>query len=234
MDNGRERENILISGVKKAYGGREALNIERFALEPGKRYALLGANGAGKSTFLGILAGLLQPDEGSVRYNFEYRPADIGYLPQKPYPFALKVEKSVLLGIPGAQRSAGLAGEALSRVGLSGFENQRGDRLSGGEAQRVAIARMLLRPRRLLLLDEPCAAADIAATEIIEAAITEFCGRTGCTLVFSTHSPAQALRLADKAVFLHNGRIGESGDAKKVVTGPSNENAKAFLRSWAI
>jgi ABC-type Mn2+/Zn2+ transport system ATPase subunit len=226
---------IRLSGIKKTYHEREVLLIDDFIFEHGARYAILGANGAGKSTLLRILAGTLPTDEGKIEYHADYGRQDIAYMPQKPYPFAMRVEKSVLIDASRMERRDGvLAAEALARVGMTGFEKQRGDRLSGGEAQRVALARMILRPRKLLLLDEPSSATDVAGTQLIEKAILEFCTRTGCTLVFSTHSPAQAIRLAGKAVFLDGGRIQEAGDVKKVVTAPSSESAKAFLHNWTI
>lgn len=227
--------NIRLSGIKKIYGGREVLNIERFEFKTGMRYALLGANGAGKSTLLRILAGLLMPDEGKMENSICLEKQDAAYLPQKPYNFALKVEKSILLGASKAEREDTKHIEkVLELVGMKGFEKQREDKLSGGEAQRIALARILIRPRKLLLLDEPSSATDIAGMKLIENAITDFCKQTGSTLIFSSHSPAQAVHLADTAIFLHRGNIEEFGDAKKVVTEPSGENAKAFLSTWLI
>jgi ABC-type Mn2+/Zn2+ transport system ATPase subunit len=233
MDN--SKNYIRLSGLKKIYHEREVLCIDDFIFEHGFRYAILGANGAGKSTLLRILAGLLPVDAGKIDYSEDYSGKDIAYMPQKPYPFAMRVEKSVLIDASRAERRDGsLAKEALARVGMAGFEKQRGDRLSGGEAQRVALARTILRPRKLLLLDEPSSVTDIAGTGLIETAILKFCKMTGCTLIFATHSPAQALRLAERAIFLDSGRIQEAGDVKTVITRPSSESAKAFLHNWVI
>lgn len=224
---------IELLGVKKSYGGRTVLDIEAFCFEQEKRYALLGANGSGKSTLLRILAGLLPSDEGEVRRGGYLEKSDVAFLPQKPYAFALPVEKSVLIGAEYSQKQDfKLALRALELVGMHDFRKEREDKLSGGEAQRVALARVLLQPRKLLLLDEPTSATDIMGVEVIETALKEFCDAARCTLIVATHSPAQAMRLADVVIIMDAGRIVEYGDAKSVLLSPSNDRAQAFLRNW--
>ncbi len=224
---------IELRGIKKYYSGRMVLGIDSFSFEQGKRYALLGANGTGKSTLLRILAGLLTADEGDIVRDGHFEKKDIAYMPQKPYAFALPVEKSVLIGAEHPQaQDFRLALRALERVGMQDFQKEREDKLSGGEAQRVALARVLLQPRKLLLLDEPTSATDIMGVEMIEEALKEFCDAARSTLVVATHSPAQAMRLADVVLFMDAGKIVEYGDAKSVLLSPANERAQAFLRNW--
>ena len=226
---------VELTGVSKFFGGREVLRIDAFRFERGVRYALLGANGSGKSTLLRILAGHLKIDQGEVRHAEPYASHDIAYLPQNPYAFALPVEKSVLIGAEnGKPRNRKLALEALDRVGMRAYANARENRLSGGEAQRVALARVMIQKRKLLLLDEPTSATDLEGIELLESALEDFFETTKCTMMIATHSPAQAIRLADQAIILDGGRIIEHGDVKTVIHSPSTERARAFLRNWKV
>jgi ABC-type sulfate/molybdate transport systems ATPase subunit len=100
--------------------------------------------------------------------------------------------------------------------------------------QRMALARVLARPRKLLLLDEPTASADIAAIERIERAVLDYVEKTGCTLVFSSHAPSQAMRLSERVLVLDGGKIGELGETAQVLQHPQTESARAFLKSWQL
>ena len=219
--------------VQKRYGARVALDIQQLTIEPGERLAVIGTNGSGKSTLLRLLAGVLAPDTGTVQIaNFSR--GDIGYLPQHPYAFDLSVQKNVELALAGEADKAKIAQAALERVGLLHLAKARANRLSGGETQRMALARVLATPRKLLLLDEPTACVDIAAIELIERAILDYVAQTGCTLVFSSHAPSQAMRLSTRVLALDGGRIGELGDTAQVLQNPLAENTRAFLKSWRL
>jgi len=98
----------------------------------------------------------------------------------------------------------------------------------------MAFARMIAKPRRLLLLDEPTSSTDIKGTDLIEATLLNYLQANGCTLIFSTHSPAQALRLAEEVIFLDQGRIVEQGPAESVLENPQNERTQLFLAHWRI
>ncbi len=224
---------IELRGVKKYYGERLALDVPALTLETGGRYALIGPNGSGKTTLLRILAGTLKPDTGTIAFG-GVKKSEIGYMPQKPYAFDLSVLKNVMLPLrsePDAKRKALLA---LERVGLSHLKSARGSRLSGGEAQRMALARLIVKPHALLLLDEPTASADISANDSMERALLDYAKETGCTLVFSSHAPSQALRLGTRVVALADGRIGETGPAADVLKAPQAGSTKAFLAHWRI
>lgn len=224
---------IEMVNVQKRYGARVALDIQELTIEPGERLAVIGPNGSGKSTLLRLLAGVLAPDTGTVQTgNFSL--GDIGYLPQHPYAFDLSVQKNVELALAGEADKAKIAQAALERVGLLHLAKARANRLSGGETQRMALARVLAKPRKLLLLDEPTASADIAAIEQIERAILDYVAQTGCTLVFSSHAPSQAMRLSIRVLALDGGRIGELGDTAQVLQNPLAENTRAFLKSWRL
>lgn len=223
---------IELNGIVKRYGERTVLDIPRFVFESGRRYALLGANGSGKSTLLRILAGVLRPDAGTVSSDIPAK--ETGYLPQTPYAFDMTVERNVLLALDGEKDKKQLADAALARVGLAGLRGARGNRLSGGETQRMMLARMIAKPRRLLLFDEPTSATDISAEEQIERELLKYTADCGATLIFSSHEPGQALRLATDVLLLNSGGIAEYGAADEVLHSPKSEAAIKFLQHWRI
>ena len=224
---------IELLGIQKSYGERLALDIPAFRFEDGGRYALIGPNGSGKTTLLRILAGTLRQDAGTIQYG-DVKSNEIGYLPQKPYAFDRSVLENVLLALEPGAESKKSAFAALERVGLCHLAKARGNRLSGGETQRMALARLIAKPRRVLLLDEPTASADIQANDQAERALLEYAEETGCTLIFSSHAPSQAMRLGQSALALEGGRIGEFGSAKQVLQNPQQESTREFLRHWKI
>ncbi|MDO4573222.1 MAG: ABC transporter ATP-binding protein [Clostridia bacterium] len=220
---------IRVRGLKKRYGGRVVLDIAALDIGAGERVALLGPNGSGKSTLLKLLAGVLRPDEGELSVA-----AEACYLPQTPYAFDCSVRRNVLLALHGLPRAEAEAEamRALSLVGLETLAEARGNRLSGGETQRMALARVLARPHALLLLDEPTSAADLAAGGAIEAALADYLDARGAALLFSTHAPAQARRLAERVLLLHEGRVAEDGAPEAVLNAPETPEAAAFLKHW--
>ncbi len=224
---------IEITGLKKFYAERCVLNIPALTVASGERLALIGPNGCGKSTLLRLLAGTLKPDEGALS-NGDLARGTIGYLPQKPYAFDMSVLKNVMLALAGESEASQLAMQALERVGLAHLYKARGNRLSGGETQRMALARVLAKPRALLLLDEPTASADILAIDQMERALETYLEQTGCTLVFSSHAPSQALRMSGRVLALDSGLIGELGETQQVLRNPQAKSTRAFLKHWKI
>ncbi|MEN6595476.1 MAG: ATP-binding cassette domain-containing protein [Clostridiaceae bacterium] len=224
---------IELIGIKKYYESRLALDVPAFSFSPGARYALVGPNGSGKTTLLRILAGTLKQDEGTVNYGGAAW-GEIGYLPQKPYAFDRSVLNNVLLGLQNEPNAKALALDALERVGIVHLCKARGNRLSGGETQRMALARLIAKPRKALLLDEPTSSADILANDQMERAVLDYAMETGCTLIFSSHAPSQAMRLGEFVLALDGGKIGEFGSAEEVLQNPKQESTQAFLRHWKI
>lgn len=224
---------IQLTNVEKRYGIKIALTIPELTIEQGERVALIGANGSGKSTLIRLLAGAIKPDAGVIQAGGLAR-GEIGYLPQHPFAFDLTVLQNVSLALEGGRERSKKAREALERVGLAHLANERANRLSGGETQRMALARVLAKPRKLLLLDEPTASADIQAIELIERAILEYVEKTSCTLVFSSHAPSQAMRLSTRVLALDSGRICEQGEAGDVLRAPQAESTRAFLSNWRL
>jgi tungstate transport system ATP-binding protein len=222
---------ISLHNVTKRYAGRTILDVPQLSFEEGKRYALIGVNGSGKSTLLRLLAGTLKPDSGQI----EGVPlADMGYMPQSPYAFSFSVRKNVEIALQKAVQPAESALAALETVGLSALAQARGDKLSGGETQRMAFARMIARPRTLLLLDEPTSSMDIKGTDRIENNLLRYAADNGCTVILSTHSPAQALRLAQEVVYLDQGKIVEQGSVEQVINNPRIDSTRLFLQHWRL
>ena len=143
---------MKIPALQKQYDGRMVLDTPELTLEKGKLYALLGANGSGKSTFARILAGIISSD------NHRRLPENcrVGYLPQKGYAFRTTVLKNILLGNGDEKK----AQELIRDFSLEDLKRQQARSLSGGEIQRMCLARILMKTYDLLILDEPTSAMD--------------------------------------------------------------------------
>ena len=209
-----------IEKLKKAYDGRSVLNLDHLALEERKIIGLLGPNGAGKTTLLEILAFLLPPSNGSVRYKgrlVDYRSTDqvklrqeVVLVQQQPILFSTSVSKNVefplkLRKFPRGEREK-IVRELLVLVGMEEFRDYRANRLSGGETQRVAIAQALACSPGVILLDEPTASVDVENQIAIEHIIRKINHEKGISVIFTTHDRIQASRVADEMVFLFDGK----------------------------
>ena len=225
---------IKISQITKSYNGRCVLDIPEFVFEQGGKYALIGANGSGKSTLLKILAATLQPDSGSIEYQPQQLKEQMGYMPQKPYIYDFSVLKNILIAFNHSEPNQEKAISALQRVGMEDFASARGSRLSGGESQRVAFARMLVEPHPLLLLDEPTSAMDLNASDQVEQELMAYCAAHQTTLIFATHSLAQAQRVADILLLMDHGHLAETGTAQELIHRPQTQEARDFLRNWKV
>ena len=231
---------LVVDSLHKSYGQRVVLDVDSLRLESGLAYALVGPNGSGKSTFIKVLSGVVDQTSGFVDVEGDVaRDAlAVGYMPQKSYVFGFSVFKNVALALDAKGFSKDEVSrrvrEALEAVGMSSFAQERGSGLSGGEAQRVALARMLVQDLDVLLLDEPTASMDIAGTLLVEEALARYRERTGCLLVVATHAPSQAHRMAERAVMLSGGRVVERGETDRVLSCPTSEEGRAFLSYWAV
>ena len=222
---------IILQRITKKAGGRLILDIPKLEFQEGRRYALIGENGSGKTTLLRVMAGILAPDSGKLS---GLPLPGMGYLPQVPYGFGFSVRRNVEMALQGEKDAPKHAMAAIKAVGLTSLADARGHKLSGGETQRMALARLVAKVRPLLLLDEPTSATDIRGMDLVEALLLRYARQTGCTLIFSTHSPAQALRLAKEVIFLEHGRVVEQGPAARVLKIPQSEATKLFLQHWRI
>lgn len=203
------------------------------AIEPGPPTVLIGPNGSGKTTLLRIAMGLEIPAKGAVSWGgAKSPPLRRAFMFQRPamlrrsaagnLRYALKVA-----GVPKAQHEERI-GELLSLAGLEGLEARPARHLSGGEQQRLALARALALAPAILFLDEPTASLDPASTKAVEDVIRAVASG-GIKVVMSTHDLGQARRIAGEIVLLHHGRVIESGDATELFNAPKTLEAIKFI-----
>jgi tungstate transport system ATP-binding protein len=209
-----------LKSIRRRYGSNVVLDIEDLTIVAGRLYTLIGANGAGKSTLLNILAFLSPPTSGEIFYSgkrvdWNHGPMQecrrkVTLLHQSPYLFGGTVCDNVAFGlkargIPEEERRP-IVENALDTVGLQRFGGRKARELSGGETQRVAMARALSLKPEVLLLDEPLANIDRETTGLLEAVIASLPAQ-GTTVVMTTHNPDHPGRLNGDSIFLERGRI---------------------------
>lgn len=187
-----------------------------FAIPKAARVAVIGPSGAGKSTLLSVISGFFQPESGRIRWDGEditevapgLRPLSILFQDQNLFPH-LTVSQNVGLGLRPDLRltpsDRARVAEALARTGLDGLGDRRPGTLSGGQQGRVALARVLLRARPLMLLDEPFAALGPALKDEMLDLVAEIAAETGATVMMVSHDPADALSFAWLTVLVANG-----------------------------
>jgi putative ABC transport system ATP-binding protein len=204
-------------------------------LAAGRVTAVVGPSGSGKSTLLRVLNRMEEPVDGEVLlHGAPLRSLDVldlrrrvGLLLQRPVPFAGTVLDNLRAGAPGVDRDAAAA--LLERAGLpAAFVDRDAHGLSGGEAQRMCLARALAVGPEVLLMDEPTSALDRFAASAVEATIDRL-RADGVSVVVVSHDLRQARRVADDAVVVVAGRVAESGPASAVLHDPVDERARAFV-----
>ena len=221
---------LMAEGLGLSAGGHVLLAGVSAAFEPGAIHGVVGPNGAGKTTLLRLLALLERPTQGRVLVGGEDAttrwPDCLGLrrrlalVQQRPALFRCSVFDNVAAGLRfrgvrgGELRQAAL--EALGLVELNGFERRWPGSLSGGEAQKVALARAVATRPEVLLLDEPTASLDPASCALIEAKVSLLAAQ-GVTIVWVTHSLAQAARLSARLYVICEGRLIESGPTPEVL-----------------
>jgi tungstate transport system ATP-binding protein len=214
-------------------GAREVLSHVSFRLEPGLRTVVLGPNGAGKTSLLRALHGLVPAAAGTITWGGAPRPRGAEAMVfQRPVMLRrgalANVEYALAVnGVGGSERRR-RAREALERAGLASLAQRPARVLSGGEQQRLALARAwALRPR-ILYLDEPTASLDPTAAAEIEREIGAI-HAAGTRIVMTTHHLGLARRIADEILFLHDGRLVEQTPAERFFDAPRSEEARQFL-----
>lgn len=213
---------MILPAFSKTYHGVKVLDFPGLELQPGKIYAILGANGSGKSTFAKIAAGILPADQ-KCRIS-----GSVGYLPQKPYAFRMTLRKNILLTAGRPEQ----ADELMRTLSLTELKEKRADRLSGGETARMAMARLMMKRYDMVILDEPTAAMDMESTSAAEELILKYVRETGCVLILVTHSLQQARRVADEAIYFHKGRLLENGPTEYVLYHPALAETRKFLEFY--
>ena len=198
--------------------------------------ALVGPSGAGKSTLLRLLNRMEEPTSGRVLFHGRPLPEydvlslrrRVGLLLQRPTPFPGTVLDNLRVGRPQLEDTAATA--LLDRVGLgAAFLTRDAEQLSGGEAQRVCLARALAVGPEVLLLDEPTSALDAFAARVVEEVVQDLAD-DGLSIVLVSHDLRQARRLANHLVVVHTGNVVAQGPVAAVFEEPGNDDAAAFLR----
>ncbi len=219
-------------------GGERLLHDMGFRLTAGSRTVLLGPNGAGKSLILRLCHGLLTPTMGTIRWGGEVladparqrrhqamvfqRPVLLRRSVRGNVEHALKLRR---VARRGRRARAELA---LAQTGLAGLAERPARALSGGEQQRLALARAWATTPQVLFLDEPTANLDPAATRAVETLIDGF-HAAGTKIVMTTHDLAQARRMADEILFIHHGKLLERTPADRFFSAPATGEAQAFV-----
>lgn len=230
--------NILPLSVQNAIvekDGKRLLGPVNLDLGETGLTIVLGPNGAGKSTLLRLLHGLEKPSEGRLQFAAPRQEtyAKQAFVFQTPVMLRRTVLGNLIypLTAHGTMRveAKKQALTWLKSIGLEGHEHQRASQLSGGERQKLALARALIRAPQLLFLDEPCANLDGASTRDIEGLILK-ARKTGTRILMATHDLGQARRLATDVLFLNKGQIIESSPADAFFKTPQTTEAQAFLK----
>ncbi|HEU4753290.1 MAG TPA: ATP-binding cassette domain-containing protein [Armatimonadota bacterium] len=221
-----------LAGVEMARGGRTLLRVPSLEIAPGAVTAVVGPSGAGKSTLLRLLAGLETPDRGTVRAGEAPPvPGRIVMLFQRPVLFRGTVLENAAAGLRlrGRRDPLAKARPWLERLGLAEKAHRPVSTLSGGEYQRVALARALAVEPEVLLLDEPTASLDPENVRLIERLVAATRTETGMTVVWVTHNPFQAQRVADSALLLLEGEVVEHSPAAAFFGEEAQPRTRDFL-----
>ncbi len=231
---------LELRGIEQGYAGQPLLRGLSFEVQRGEIVSLLGPSGSGKTTTLRIIAGLQPLERGEVWLdgrNITARPPHRRRIVLMFQDYALFPHRTVaenvafglrMQGWPPARIEARVA-EMLRLVGLPGFGERDVASLSGGEQQRVALARSLAPEPRLLLLDEPLGALDRTLRERLLEELPRILRRVGVTTITVTHDQEEAFALADRLILLHEGRIVQSGEPQAVYDRPATLWAARFL-----
>ncbi len=232
--------DIRVDNLEQEAGEQLILNNVSQEFAPGAVNVILGPNGAGKSSFLRLLGLLDSPRRGEIYYDGlplsvmrrRERTAlrrRLGFVFQTPLLLAGTVESNLLYGprLRGLSVSSSAMKNMLEVTGLQGKESQDAQQLSGGEKQRLQLARVMLLDPDLYLLDEPTANLDPLSVKNIESAITRL-ARSGKTIILATHNLIQARLLAGKIVFLKAGRLVQAGSAAEVLSRPLSLDIAEF------
>ena len=225
---------ILFDGVSLFVRDLVILDRVNLMLTAGAPTVLIGPNGSGKTTLLRLAMGLIAPTSGRVTWagRDDLPPERRAIVFQRPAMLRRSVAGNVryalaAASVPRSERHRRTA-DLLALVGLAGFERRPARRLSGGEQQRLALARALARDPDVLFLDEPSASLDPAATKAIEDIVRDIAAR-GVKVMMSTHDLAQARRIGGEVALMHRGRLIESARAMEFFNSPRTEEARCFL-----
>lgn len=233
-------EGLKIDGICKSFGKTEALRGVSLTVPRGEILAILGPSGCGKSTLLHIIAGLEDPDSGSIAWDGQ----DLANVPPHARRFGLmfqelalfphmNVASNVAFGLRMQQLDpeaiARRVGQMLALVDLEGFGRRDVDTLSGGERQRVALARALAPEPHLLMLDEPLGALDRTLRERLMLDLPRILNEIGQTAIYVTHDQEEAFAIAGKVAIMNQGQVIQVGRPEEIYGQPANLFVARFL-----
>jgi len=231
-----EIRNLLVQR-----NGRNVLNIDALDIQRGETLALVGPNGAGKSSLLLTLALLLKPVRGDIRFDgksmadwdeLKYR-RKISFVFQAPLLLDMTVEENVALGLRfrgvSKAESRQRAGRWIKALGVESLAKRRSSQLSGGEAQRVSLARALVLNPELLLLDEPFVALDPPSRAKLLDDLSALLGEDHRTAIFVTHNLNEAAKLSHRIAVILDGMVRQVGTVKQIKREPADETVRYFL-----
>ncbi|NIM95479.1 MAG: ATP-binding cassette domain-containing protein [Anaerolineales bacterium] len=234
------QEGLKLENIHKSFGDTRALRGVSFNVHVSEIVAILGPSGCGKSTLLEIIAGLDQPDEGAVFWNGN----DINHIPPHKRNFGLMFQDYVLFphmnvfdNVAFGLRMRRLPDESveeqvsqiLDLVGLQGFADRDVNTLSGGEQQRVALARSLVPEPILLMLDEPLGSLDRALRERLLIDLSQILRNIEQTTIYVTHDQEEAFSLADRVVVMEEGKVAQIGTPESIYRKPASLFVARFL-----
>lgn len=231
---------LRVRDLRKSFGTVKALDGISLDVKPGEFFSLLGQSGCGKTTLLRILAGLEQPEAGTVSldgrdllgFAAHERPVNTVFQSYALFPH-LNVRENVGFGLrmkktPKAELSRRVEA-MLDMVEVGPLATRRPHELSGGQRQRVALARALVNEPRLLLLDEPLAAVDQKLRKQLQADLHALQRRVGLTFVYVTHDQEEALSLSDRLAVMNHGRIEQVGAPREIYDAPGSRFVAEFV-----
>ena len=236
------RPYVSINNLTKTFGGRVAVNNVSLSIYRGELFSLLGRSGCGKSTLLRMLAGFESPTSGKIFIDGidmtdtppYKRPVSMVFQSYALFPH-MTVEQNVAFGLiqEGMQK-----GEIRDRVSaylelvqLSGYEKRKPDQLSGGECQRVALARSLVKHPKLVLLDEPLAALDKKLRERTQLELVNIQEKVGVTFIMVSHDQEEAMTMSTRIGLMREGRILQVGGPTEIYEYPNSKYVANFIGS---
>jgi len=232
--------SIVIEGASKRFGDFQALDDVSLTVPDGSLTAILGPSGSGKSTLLRIIAGLEEPDAGTVLISGENateKPAQkrgVGFVFQHYAAFKhMTVYENVAFGLKIRRwqkaKTRERVHELLNLVQLDGLANRYPSQLSGGQRQRMALARALAVEPKVLLLDEPFGALDAKVRKDLRQWLRRLHEEVHVTTIFVTHDQEEAMDIAKQLVVMNDGRIEQTGSASELYEKPANEFVMSFV-----
>lgn len=227
---------LTLSDLSVRRRGKSVLGPIDLVIDQGGPTMVIGPNGSGKTTLLRVMHGIERISDGTVTWA-QPDPTNHAYVFQSPVVLRRSVVENLsyplqLINTPKPQIKEAVT-YWIDRIGLSKVKDSSATRLSGGERQKLAIARALIRDPDLLILDEPCSNLDGQSTRDIENLLLET-ATTGTRIIMATHDMGQAKRLAADVIFMMSGRIAESGIAPQCFDAPETVELKAFLNGDII